>query len=146
MPRLLYIAVTTLLLVVGPVARAALPIERLQLPPGFHIQLITEDVPAAREMALGRWADGRGVVFVGSSGAGKVYAVEMDTTQAGDTAARVHVLASGLSMPVGVAYRDGSLFVSAISEILRLDQIDSRLTTPPAPVVAMCRPCGCTRA
>ena len=48
---------------------------------------------------------------------------------------RRHVIASGLEMPVGVAWHDGALYVSAVSSILRFDAIDSRLDDPPKPVV-----------
>ena len=37
------------------------------------------------------------------------------------------VVASGLREPVGVAFRDGALYVSAIDRILRFDDIEKRL-------------------
>ncbi|MES1997809.1 MAG: PQQ-dependent sugar dehydrogenase [Pseudomonadota bacterium] len=107
-----------------------LQLDKLRLPPGFHIAVLTDAVPNARQMALGRYADGHGVLYVGSMGAGNVYAVELDQGRA----RAVHIIASGLPMPVGVAYRDGRLYVSAVSRILRLDGIDNRLSDPPAPV------------
>ncbi len=114
----------------GP-ALAELPVAHLRLPPGFRIEVLTDQVPDARAMALGDFVDGRGVVYVGSAGAGKVYGVEIDKGRAG----RVHTLASGLTRPVGVAYRGGSLFVSAVSRILALDGIAGRLDKPPVPRV-----------
>ena len=109
----------------------SLQLDKLRLPPGFKIELLTDAVPNARQMALGRYADGRGVIYVGSMTAGNVYAVELEQ----DRAAAVHIIASGLTKPVGVAYRKGQLYVSAISRILRLDGIDGRLTNPPKPIV-----------
>ncbi len=110
---------------------AGLPLDKLRLPPGFKIEVLTNAVPSARAMALGRFAaDGRGVVYVGS-GAGKVYAVEIDQGKAG----QVRTVASGLTLPIGVAYQDGQLFVSAVSRILRFDAIDDHLSQPPAPQV-----------
>ncbi|MCK7473178.1 MAG: hypothetical protein MZV49_05995 [Rhodopseudomonas palustris] len=44
-------------------------------------------------------------------------------------------MAEGLNMPVGVAFRDGSLYVSAVDRILRLDGIEARLASPPKPQV-----------
>jgi glucose/arabinose dehydrogenase len=44
-------------------------------------------------------------------------------------------VASGLSSPSGVAWRDGSLYIGDISRVLRLDAIDRNLARPPAPVV-----------
>jgi glucose/arabinose dehydrogenase len=46
-----------------------------------------------------------------------------------------HVIATGLREPAGVAFRDGALYVSAVSRILRFDDIEKRLANPPAPVV-----------
>lgn len=109
----------------------SLQLYKLRLPPGFKIELLTDAVPNARQMALGRYADGRGVLYVGSMAAGNVYAVELNQ----DRAAAVHIIASGLTKPVGVAYREGQLYVSAVSRILRLDGIDDRLTNPPKPIV-----------
>jgi glucose/arabinose dehydrogenase len=82
-------------------------------------------------MTLGRFVDGRGVVYVGSMGAGAVYAVELDQGRA----RAVHTVATGLALPAGVAWRDGRLYVSALSRIVRLDGIDDRLANPPPPVV-----------
>ena len=38
-------------------------------------------------------------------------------------------------MPVGVAYRNGSLYVSAVDRVLRFDDIDTQLNDVPPPVV-----------
>ena len=113
----------------GVSVQAALPVDTLRLPPGFRIEVLTDQVPNARGMSLGDFADGRGVVYVGSRNAGKVYGVEIDKGRA----KRVHTLARGLAQPVGVAYRDGSLFVSAVSRIVALDGIGRRLDKPPVP-------------
>ncbi len=116
------------------VAAEALPIEKIRLPPGFAIELFAR-VENARQMALGRHDGKGGVLFVGSGRAGKVHALAFD----GDFKAKSSaVLASGLRMPVGVAYRDGSLYVSAVSRILRFDGVDESTQpgrSPPAPTV-----------
>lgn len=36
-----------------------------------------------------------------------------------------------LTMPVGVAFHRGSLYVSAVSRVLRYDDIENRLDNPP---------------
>jgi glucose/arabinose dehydrogenase len=118
-------------LVFSQAAHAAVPIDRLRVPQGFKIELLTDAVPGARAMALGRYENGKGVLYVGSMGPGKVYAVEFDQGKA----QRVHTLASGLTLPAGVAYRNGQLFVSAVSRIVRFDGIDDRLADPPAAVL-----------
>ena len=126
-------ALLALALVVGIAspARAAVALDKLRLPPGFRIELVTDAVPNARQMALGRSADGKSTVYVGSRSAGKVYAFQIEAGRAGP----VRTLASGLEMPSGVAWRDGSLYVAAVSKILRFDGIDDRLAQPPAPAV-----------
>jgi glucose/arabinose dehydrogenase len=110
---------------------AELPVERIKLPPGFAIELWAR-VDNARQMALGRHDSHGGTVFVGSMAARKVHAVRFD---AGYKVRSVATIASDLRMPVGVAYRDGSLYVSAVSRILRYDDIDQRTERPPAPAV-----------
>ena len=50
-------------------------------------------------------------------------------------AATVHAIASGLRDPAGVAFRNGALYVSAVSRILRFDDIERSLASPPTPVV-----------
>lgn len=104
-----------------------LPLESIRLPPGFSIELLAS-VPNARQMAFG----GDGVLYVGSMRAGRVYALPLDADY---RPGRLRVLASGLKMPVGVAWREGSLYVSAIDRILRFDRIAERLDDPPAAVV-----------
>ncbi|MGH8617853.1 MAG: PQQ-dependent sugar dehydrogenase [Burkholderiales bacterium] len=127
-------ALGTLLLVAalfcaGPAGaqNPALPVQTIRLPPGFAIEVLVDDVPNARAMAWGT----RGTLFVGSMRAGKVYAVRLRPGERPLTT----VVASGLDLPVGVAFRDGSLFVSAVSRILRFDDIEDRLDAPPKPVV-----------
>ena len=105
------------------------PLERLTLPPGFSIEVYAANVPNARQMALSP----NGTLFVSTRRAGNVYAVVDDN---GDqTADRVLTLDSGLNMPNGVAFRNGSLYVAEINRILRYDEIESQLTAPPEPVV-----------
>ncbi len=114
-------------LLAGCARAGALPLERIVLPPGFAIELLAR-LPNARAMALGAG----NVLYVGSMDEGKVYALELDE---GWRVRRQHVIASGLRLPVGVAWRDGSLYVSAVERILRFDGIDRRLDDPPPPVV-----------
>lgn len=111
------------------VAAAELPLDRINLPPGFAIEVWAR-VDNARQMTLGRHDNRGGTLFVGSMQAGKVHAVSYG---ADFKVQRVNLIASGLKLPVGVAYREGSLYVSAVSRILRYDDIEQRLADPPAP-------------
>lgn len=107
---------------------------RLQVPPGFKVSVFAEGLPDARAMA---WGD-KGTLFVGSSGAGVVYALRDSNHDglAGEMKIEpVKIVARGLRMPIGVAFRNGSLYVSAIDRILRFDDIEARLDNPPQPVV-----------
>lgn len=110
-------------------ARDALPIERLSLPPGFHVEVLSDQVPGARGMTLGP----KGTLFVGSRAQGNVYAITLDPSRA--YAAKVRTIASDLNMPIGVAIRNGSLYISAVSRVLKLDDIENRLDKPGKPVV-----------
>ncbi|WP_374619944.1 sorbosone dehydrogenase family protein [Pandoraea sp.] len=110
-------------------ASDALPIERLALPPGFHVEVLSDRVPGARGMVLGP----KGTLFVGSRAQGVVYAVTLDPSRA--YAAGVRTVASGLNMPMGVAMRGGALYISAVSRIVRFDDIENRLDRPGKPVV-----------
>jgi len=118
--------IVSIVMAFGWLAQAAadsLPLASLKLPPGFEIELFAR-VPNARQMALGKTT-----LFVGSMRAGKVYAIPLKGTR------KPLVIADGLDLPVGVAFRDGDLYVSAVSRILRLRNIEARLGNPPRPEV-----------
>ncbi|RDI99280.1 sorbosone dehydrogenase family protein [Dyella solisilvae] len=116
------------LLVAHSVA-ASPQLDKLTLPKGFQVAIYSDQVPNAREITLGA----KGTVFVGSNSAGKVYALT-DSKGVGK-ADKVRVIASGLQLPVGVAFRNGDLYISAVSKILVLRDIENHLDNPPAPEV-----------
>lgn len=129
-PGLLLSLVTFLSFAISYAVEAQnLPIEKIKLPPGFEIGVYAGNVPNARAMTLSP----SGTLFVGSMGEGKVYAIlDRDKDNKAD---EIITIAQGLNMPVGVAFRDGALYVSAVSRVLRYDSIEARLKNPPAPVV-----------
>jgi glucose/arabinose dehydrogenase len=108
----------------GPAFCARPDLASITLPPGFAIEVYAP-VPGARSMALGA----KGTVFVGTRDEGKVYAVS------GPDPAHlaVRVIASGLTEPNGVAFKDGDLYVAALDKIYRLRDIEARLDNPPEP-------------
>jgi glucose/arabinose dehydrogenase len=108
-------------------AQSGLPLQDIKLPPGFAIELVAR-VPNARAMTWGA----EGTLFVGSV-RGAVHAVTLPAD--GKSPAVVREIASGLREPAGVAFRDGALYVSAVSRILRFEGIEKRLDQPPVPVV-----------
>lgn len=101
----------------------------IKLPDGFSVDVYATGVRNARQMALGD----KGTLFVGSRTAGNVYAV---VDKDGDhTADQVLTIASGLTLPSGVAFRDGALYVAEVHRVIRFEGIEARLENPPAPVV-----------
>lgn len=106
------------------IAHAKIPLDEIKLPQGFNIEVYVDNIPNARAMVLGE----NGTLFVGSREKGNVYAV----TEQGK---KVHIIASDLNLPVGVAFKDGSLYVSAVNKIIRFDNIESNIENPPKPVV-----------
>ncbi|MEY3052574.1 MAG: hypothetical protein RLY31_2359 [Bacteroidota bacterium] len=104
-------------------------LRKIRLPDGFEIAIYANDVENARSMALSP----NGTLFVGTRDKGSVYALRDED---GDNRAdRQYVLATGLNMPNGVAFRDGDLYVAEVNRILRFPDIEGRLDNPPAPVV-----------
>lgn len=109
-------------------ALVSLGLDKVKLPPGFSMSIFAK-VPNARSMA---WGD-NGTLFAGNRDQDKVYAI-VDANQDGK-ADSVFVIDEKLTMPCGVAFRNGSLYVAEVSRILRYDNIESRLSNPPDPVV-----------
>jgi glucose/arabinose dehydrogenase len=108
----------------------------VRMPPGFAIDIWAEGLQAARSMALGA----NGTVFVGTFGlltgqgnVGKVFAVR--DTNADGKADQVLTIAEKLNQPNGVAFHNGALYVAEMHRIIRFDNIEKQLTSPPAPVV-----------
>ncbi|MEX2579405.1 MAG: PQQ-dependent sugar dehydrogenase [Verrucomicrobiales bacterium] len=125
-----------------------LPLDRIELPPGFRIEVYAADVPQVRSLALSP----EGTLFAGSFKfppggkpffhpavvasvfkGRKVYAI---SDEDGDfRAERVRTIASGLRWPNGVAFRDGDLWVAEVHRLVKLENIESRLDRPPEPKV-----------
>jgi len=116
-------------------AQSQLPLDRIELPAVFVIELVAR-VSGAREMTWGA----RGTLFVGSA-EGSVYALTFPAA-GGAADPTVRVVASRLDTPSGVAFHDGKLYVAAITRVVRLDDIEARLDQPPQPVAVMDIPRG----
>ena len=95
---------------------AAEHLGKLKLPAGFSIALYADNVPGARSMALGS----DGTVFVGTR-AQTVHAV-VDRNK-DFKADEVLTVATGLTSPNGVAFKDGALYVAENSRISRYDGV-----------------------
>ena len=97
-------------------------LKQIKLPPGFKIELWAR-VPAARQMA---WGD-KGTLFVGSwFGVGKVFAVTDDGGKR-----TVKPVIEGLTVPTGVAFRDGALYVADINKLYKYADAEANLASMP---------------
>jgi glucose/arabinose dehydrogenase len=95
-------------------------LKAIKLPAGFKISVYAQGVNSARQMA---WGD-KGTLFVGSFGVGTVYAVT-------DNGSKVKAILTGLKMPTGLAFRDGSLYVADIDKILKYENAEASLDKMP---------------
>ncbi|NNL01117.1 MAG: sorbosone dehydrogenase family protein [Eudoraea sp.] len=110
-------------------AKSKLPLERLKLPPGFKIEVYADSIDGARSMAMGD----NGTLFVGTRNDKTVYAIQdLDNDYRAD---HTIILDSTLEVPNGIAFRNGSLYVAEVGRLLRYDDIESKLSAIPEPVV-----------
>jgi glucose/arabinose dehydrogenase len=103
-------------------SRSEVPVERINLPPGFSVQIWATGLPGGRAMARGD----QGKIYVGTRIIGRVYEV----TDNGDRRS-VRVVVDKLVQPAGVAFANGSLYVMAINRVLRYDGIESNPNAQP---------------
>ncbi len=99
-------------------------LDKITVPAGFSISVFAE-VPKARSMCWGA----KGTLFIGNKDGNSVYAAVDDNNDG--VADKVYTIASGLNTPNGVAFKDGNLYVAEINRILRFDDIENKLATPP---------------
>lgn len=105
------------------ISTEGLQLGKIQLPEGFKIDVFAR-VKNARSLALSP----NGTLFVGNRGEDNVYAVR-DTD--GDMKAdEIFQIASDMTMPNGVAFKDGDLYVAEVSKLWRFEDIESNLTSP----------------
>ena len=104
----------------------AFDMPEINLPEGFKIEVLTDQVPGARSMALGD----KGTLFVSTMREGKVYAVSGI-----DSEPEVLTIASDLYMPNGVAFKDGNLYVAEVHRVLKFENIEDRLTSPKSRII-----------
>src|SRR5262245_19628013 len=115
-----------LLCAATPALPQNLPLERIKLPPGFRIEVLAQ-VPNARSLALGA----KGTLFVGNRSGSTVHAVQ--------PGGKVVPVAEGLSMPNGVAFRDGALYIAEVGKIYGIDDVEKNLSSMQKPQVVFDR-------
>jgi glucose/arabinose dehydrogenase len=102
--------------------RSEVPVEKINLPPGFSVQIWANGLPGGRAMARGD----QGKIYVGTRIIGRVYEI----TDNGDRRS-VRVVVDKLTQPAGVAFANGSLYVMAINRVLRFDGIETNPNVQP---------------
>lgn len=112
--------------------RPPVDVSKLSGLPGIKIELFAQGLIQPRQMAMGK-----NVLYVGSSAIpsyvydGKIgdmiYALPLDET---GKPTGIHVIASGLEEPHGVAYRDGDLYYSTTGGLYRLRNADENYKAP----------------
>ncbi|GMQ29795.1 PQQ-dependent sugar dehydrogenase [Algoriphagus confluentis] len=110
-------------------AKADVKLDQIRLLPGFKIEVWAADVPNARSMAMSE----EGIVFVGNRQGDSVFAL-VDENADGKADSKF-ILAEGLRMPNGVAYKDGDLYVAEVSRILKFKDIKNNLNNPKYEVI-----------
>jgi glucose/arabinose dehydrogenase len=103
-------------------SRGEVPVDKINLPPGFSVQTWATGLPGGRAMTRGD----QGKIYVGTRIIGRVYEV----TDNGDRRS-VRVVVDKLTQPAGVAFANGSLYVMAINRVLRFDGIESNPNAQP---------------
>jgi len=107
----------------APAQPGEIPVDKIKVPAGFKVSLWAHGINNARVMTWGS----KGTLFVSSRTAGNVYAV----LDRGNTR-EVKVIAKGLNLPNGVAFRDGTLYIAEVSRITKMFGIEDKLDNPPA--------------
>jgi len=102
---------------------AAIPLDKIKLPEGFSINVYAE-IDGARSMVMSP----SGMLFVGTQGPGKVYAVkDIDGDHKAD---KKWTIASGLNNPNGVALKNGALYIAEISKVTKFSDIEKNIANP----------------
>ncbi len=99
-----------------------LHMDKLKVPPGFHVEVWAEGVPEARSLALGD----KGTVFVSNRNLTNIYAI-VDRNGKRE----IKTVLKGLKSPNGIAFDKGTLYVAERHRITRYDGIEDRLDNPP---------------
>lgn len=109
-------------------ALAAEPAAFIKVPPGFKAEILVDGVKGARSMALSE----QGTLYVGTRfGDGSLYAIR----NALGPRPEVLRLATGLTIPNGVALHDGALYVAEQRRIIRFPRVEQGLGSPAVPEV-----------
>ena len=129
LPKVLALSSSILTAIFTANLSAEIKLEQLILPKGFKIDFYATDVENARQLALST----SGIVYAGSRRAGNVYALK-DSDKDGK-ADKKWIIAEGLNLPSGIAWKDGNLYVAEVDKILVFKNIDNQLDKPKSEVL-----------
>jgi glucose/arabinose dehydrogenase len=109
-----------------PVPTPADKLPKLKAPAGFKVEVYQPGILDARAIRRGD----KGTIFVSSLFvAGKIYAI---TEKGGKR--EVKTILSGLELPSGIEFHKGALYVATPKKVMRYDNIEDKLDSPPQPV------------
>ena len=100
----------------------------IKLPPGFAIAPYATGVRNARSMALSP----TGVLYVGSRDLNGDVTAVVDSNKDGKADAK-YVVGKKLYGPMGMAFKDGDLYIGLVNGVVKLKDIDNHLANPPEP-------------
>jgi len=109
-----------------PAAADKLPTAKLKLPPGFNIEVYASGIANTRSLRVGD----KGTVFVGTRFGNKVTAIVKK-----DGKTEIKTVAEGLYRPNGLAYHKGTLYIAELSQISKIDNVETTLDKPQKPTV-----------
>src|SRR5688572_29191516 len=109
-----------------PTPADKLPVAKAKLPPGFNIEVYASGINNTRSLRVGE----KGTVFVGTRVGNRVTAIIKK-----DGKTETKVVAEGLYRPNGLAFHKGTLYIAELSQISKIDDIESKLDNPPKPTV-----------
>jgi len=108
-------------------SKESLPLENIQLPDGFSVQIFVQDVENIRAITK---SENRSIYYAGSRGEGKVYALVDENNDY--TIDQKLTLFKDLSVPTGITWHKGDLYFSEINRVLKVSNIDEVYDQSPA--------------
>jgi glucose/arabinose dehydrogenase len=108
-------------------ASTDLPIDLINLPPGFKIEVYADNIANARSMTRSP----KGTLYVGTRSEGNVYALR--DTDGDHRIDETHTLISKQNMPNGVAFRNNDLYFAEVDKVWVWHGIESKLSNPGPP-------------
>ena len=106
-----------------------IPLDLINLPDGFAVEVYAEGMSGARSMAL----TPNGTLFLGTREREFFYAAQ---DKDGDgTLETIHKIGEGLNAPNGLVFHDGALYLAEVNRITKWAGIENNLASPGEPEV-----------